>query len=472
MTTRPRFVQPAAATAILLMLTLVSGCIPSKPISNEQADQYWRLQPDIWPQATPTMISLGDHKLPGRWVFHQEPNAAAATGSIAEAVQKLREGPAQPSIDISVSPAHSEMIADSLADVRQVILRLRETAEAGRLGSPAQWAEALADALVAVERSTRFEGRPDPGGTPTGWTAGPAITLLTALLHEWSGSALLAGMSPAEQRNLRLVVTQAILRVGFIAANKTAPTGLAQQVVTVMQQARNPTDLRKSLQKMLAGALPQAPETPGDDPDEQIVRGSLKGLPAALRVFEVLLRQWGRMDYAEIEYRRFDDHAVVSMTFKTRPGKKLELKDLYFMQPDMSLQGTMRMTVMPDRPPAQSVSVLFEPLEKGSAARMELPGLGWGLVRLLAIPIANGDLREISVWSGGNPTHNGINVALLMTVPGSKDPRRVLAFSNIKQQELSRTITEVGYKVLRREIDITYMTPKRVYVYRNVKHQP
>src|SRR3972149_4279387 len=110
MTTRPRFVLPAAATAILLMLTIVSGCIPSKPVSNQQADQYWQLQPDIWPQAKPTMISLGDRKLPGRWAFHQEPNAIAATGSIAEAGQKLREGPAQPSIDISVSPAHSERI--------------------------------------------------------------------------------------------------------------------------------------------------------------------------------------------------------------------------------------------------------------------------------------------------------------------------------------------------------------------------
>jgi len=472
MTTCPRFVLPAAATGILLTLTLVSGCIPSKPVGNPQADQYWQLQPDIWPQAEPTMISLGNRKLPGRWVFHQEPNAIVATGSTAEAMQKLREGPAQPRIDISVSPAHSERIADSLANARQVILRLRESAEAGRLGSPTRWAEALAGALVDAEKFTRLESRLGPEDKPTDWAAGPAITMLTGLLHEWSGSALLAGMSPAEQRNLRLVVTQAILRVGFSAVNKAVPMGLAQQVVTVMQQARNPGDLQKNLQQMLAGALPQAPETPGDDPAEQLVRSSLKGLPAVLRVFEVLLRQWGRMDYVEIEYRRFDGHAVVSMTFKTKPGKKLELKDLYFMQPDMSLRGTVRMTVMPDRPPAQSVSVLFEPLEKGSAARMELPGLGWGLVRLLAIPIADGDLRQISVWSGGNPTYNGINVALLMTVPGSKDPRRLLAFSNLKQQELSRTIAEVGYKVLRREIDVTYMTPERIYVYRNVKPQP
>ncbi len=472
MTTRTRFVPPAGATAILLMLTIVSGCIHSKPVNNQQADQYWQLQPDIWPQAEPTMISLGGRKLPGRWVFHQEPDAIAAAGSIAEAVQKLREGQAQPSIDISVSPAHSEMIADSLADARRVILRLRKIAETGRSDRPDQWAEALADALMAVERFTRLEGRSDPGGKPADVAAGPAITMLTGLLHEWSDSELLAGMSPAEQQNLRLVATQAILRVGFSAANKAVPTGLAQQVVTVMQQAGNPMDLHKSLQKMLAGALLQTPQTPGDDPVEKIVQGSLKGLPVALRVFEVLLRQWGRMDYAEIEYRRFDGHAVVSMTFKTRPGKKLELKDLYFMQPDMSLRGTVRMTVMPYCPPAQSVSILFEPLEKGSAAHMELPGLGWRLVRLLVMPIASGDLRQISVWSGGNPTYNGINVALLMTVPDSKDPRRLLAFNNLKQQELSRTIAEAGYKVLRREIDVTYMTPERIYVYRNVKYQP
>ena len=62
--------------------------------------------------------------------------------------------------------------------------------------------------------------------------------------------------------------------------------------------------------------------------------------------------------------------------------------------------------------------------------------------------------------------------ATASTTATATAPSAELFLALVKLLQRSRTIAEVGYKVLRREIDVTYMTPERIYVYRNVKHQP
>jgi len=125
--------------------------------------------------------------------------------------------------------------------------------------------------------------------------------------------------------------------------------------------------------------------------------------------------------------------------------------------------------VLPEAPRTGETVVCFEPVEKGGAAEMRFEGLGYVLVRLLAMPLADGALREIRIFAH-SPAQGRqlVNVAVLTEARGAKDPRRLMVFQDARTVRLVRTAFGVHRVTDDKEQVFNYLTPNRRYFYRRV----
>lgn len=184
-----------------------------------------------------------------------------------------------------------------------------------------------------------------------------------------------------------------------------------------------------------------------------------------MSVLEDLLRQWDNMESATFEYRKLGDVPLVSMTLNVKSGKQLTLKRLHFMQPDMAVAGEVRFTVLTEGLSDATASVLIEPQGDGQAA-IRFKGLLWGFAKLFAMPLADAEVREIRVArDSGNPQYDGVNVSMLMLASGGGDRRRRLTVHNVSLGELQRSPGRFEILSPWRQLDVSYMTPSRLYYY-------
>jgi len=92
------------------------------------------------------------------------------------------------------------------------------------------------------------------------------------------------------------------------------------------------------------------------------------------------------------------------------------------------------------------------------------------MVRALALPLASAALREIRVSAGTQEDQSLLSVLLLMEATGDKnDPRRLIAFQDVREKRLVREPFEVHSETQRLEQVFNYVTPQGRYTYRRVK---
>jgi len=459
------------AAICLVLLVSATGCMPSRKLPAGALDEYWYLHADTWPQARRESLQLAGRTLPTRWVFRQEPSLIWSTVSMVRAIDALKVG--TDDFEMAVSPTHAEMLARVLAQFRGTLEGLRDIAEPDEPRSPRRWASAVAGALVSTEEVVRLAvERERPGARKgrdeaLGWSAGPVIHMLAAYLDERTGGDLLAGMGGEEVGRLREVLTQVILRLGFAAAGKRDPPGLRTSVAAALREAKDPGSARRKLLTMLTEHLASAPPAGPDRRLPALLGPVFAVAPRMLEVLEGFARQWDRMDSLAVELRRHRGRPVVSLTVKVQPGKQLRLTRLHFLQPDVVFRGGTRITVQTTD--LGETVVLFEPLRDGKV-EIRFDGIVYGLVRLLALPLASGALREVRVSAAPGPTGRLTNVAVLMEAGGDRtDPRRILAFQDVRCGRIVREPFRVRRMTERTEQIFNYLTPRRRYTYRRVK---
>ena len=462
----------SVVAAAIVGAVLVGGCIPRGQISREEVSRYWYLHDDPWAKARPAEVSIGGWPLPSKWVLRREDSVVWATVSIVRAVDRLQEHRAGNEIVIGVSPVHTNMLADTVTDVRGVIERLKAVAESPASADAETWSSAAAGALVATEEISRLAAPADEAARdadPVAWTAGPFMTMLAKLLDEQSHGQLLAGLAETDQRQLRNVLVRVILRVAFAAAGRGVPEGLNRRVVDAMRQAQGEQALSAKLKPMLAEALKAAAPAASGDELAGVFEAAFKIAPPALEVLAALLRQWDRMDSLAVELRRLGAESVVSVTLRTRPRRQVHFEKLFFMQPPLVLRGSCRVTVLPKDPATRERCVLIEPID-GGAAQVRFAGLGWSLVRLFAVPISTAALREVRVWSGGgSPGVRALTVTLLMQAGSGPDAARLIAFHDVRAVRTVRSAFEVRQETTRKRLSFTYLKPPYLYSYRRGK---
>lgn len=454
---------------ILALALAAGGCIPSREVTREEISRAWYLESDPWPKASPMPLNMGEKQLPSRWVFQYDKSLIWATVKTVRAIDALEAGSAGDEVVFAIAPEHAKLVADELAKFRHSVESLREIAEAAGKNDPDAWAGGLADALVEVEKIARVaatDGGASGSGDPVAWTTGPIVQMIAGFLNDESNGRLLAEMGHPEKGTLRTVLAQVVLRLGFAIANKEVAPSVAEDVVEAMSGTDDPARLNGTLRAMLVEALPNSAPAAANDEIARMISRALKFTPPALRVIEAFVRQWDKMESLAIEFRRLGEERVVAMTLRVKPGRFASIAGLYPMQPELRFHHGCRATVLPKQSSTNETTVLLEPLDDG-AAEVRFHGLGWGLVRLLAIPIDDAAVRGVRVWSGQtNPGYEATTVTLLMEATGSAgDRRRMIVFHDVRETQAIRQSPDLARQTVRKRLSFSYLTPHRIYEY-------
>jgi hypothetical protein len=470
-----RLAAGPALFAALAVLALSAGCIARQPVAPDELDRCWYLTENALPKVRVEPLMVGGRALPGKWTFRQEKSLIWSTVSIVRAVDRLRAGQSEP-VQMSISPTHARMVADLLADARTALADVRAVTHPDAKPTPDRWADTVAAGLVLVEKIIRAasleEGHTASGDQePLGISAEPILRMLLAYLNNQSDGQLLEGLGPGELAQLREVLTQLVLRVGFTAVGKRQPEDLRPQIVEALRDAARPDDARLAVCNVLLARVKAAPPAPAHNRLADSIRTAVHWAPTMLQVLETFVRQWDQMEAITVEFGQLDGKLAVALTLSVKPGAEVRVADLFIMQPAIVLRGSTQVIVQPSVESTRETVVLFEPAGEGGAAEVRFEGLGWGLVRLLALPIADAALREVRVaTTAGQLDQHMTAVSLFMEARGdARDPRRLLSFRDVREEHLVRSAFAVERRPVRTDLRFSYVTPAGRYTYQRTQ---
>jgi len=481
--------------AILLVAALAAagaGCIGSEPLRPGDLDRWSALNADADALGPPVALEVGGQRLPKRWVFRENPSVVWSAISVVRAAERLRGGEPVDEIEILVSPAHATELADLMARGRKALLQMRDVCAMDEEIDAERWADGMATALAGIEGVARTvaagPAEAARGQEPLGASAAPMLDMLVQYLNQRTGGMLLADVPPDDVHGVRTILVQTFLQVGFAAAGRRPPEGLREAVLAELDAAEAPEAAKTPLAELLAGAMEQAPPASGGSGGlSGPVRSILAYAPKALQAFEMLARQWDRMDHVAFEFHRQGEETVVAATLAVRDGQEVRLEDMVMFQPVLAFRGTSRVAVLPDLDPTGETVVAFEPVvaeakddegegegeadEVVGGVEMRFEGLAWGLAKLFALPLADGRLREVRVFVGEpGEADRIINVALVMeATDGEGDPRRVLHFQDVRRRRRVRGPFEIHTVTEREDLVFNYLTPEKRYTFQRVK---
>ena len=456
---------------LLLTAMLGGGCVSRQDIGDD-LNRGWYLDDNPWPRARAKPLLIGRQRLPTRWTFRREDSIVRSRASIARAADKLKAG--ADAIEMAISPAHADRVAKVLADGRAALEDLRRIADPDRPPSPEVWAAAVADALIhgeIVARSVAGDpGAPDtptdPAGRPLGASAGPVLEMVIGYLNERAGGSLLAGMDARGAGRIRQIVTQVLLRLAFAVAGKQPPDSLHVEIGSQLFRARRPAELRPWLRRRLREELLCAAPGLSDEKLRSVLRTVLTVAPATLQMVESLIRQWSNICSLEMELRYLDGDPLMAITIEVVPRRTVRLARLHMIQPTILFRGRSRIIVIPEAPGTGEVALLFEPAPRG-ATEIRFDGLAYGAIRLMAMPLADGTLREIRMLHTdpcrGRRT---LTVTMLMETPAGGDRRRMLVFHDVRDVHIVRDAFEVRTAESARDLTLNYLTPRHRYTFR------
>jgi len=467
-------------TAAIVMLLGAAGCMTRHPLAEGELDQYWILHPIRWQEASPVSLQIEGRAIPTHWLIRQNPSFLRSTISLVRAADRLKAGTTE--VAFSLSPEHAAMAAQMLADARHTIVDFREAMDPDSHPSMEQWASATASAIADAERIVRLSTAEDPdrpakeGEEPAGLSAEPLLNLAMAYLNERAGGLLFAGMNPQDVGRLREAFAQMVLRLAFAAAGKQDPPELRDAVASAMRKADDPDSLRKALPETLLAHLREAPPAPPSQGLASVAHAVFAWAPRMLRVLEMVVLQWDRMESLAVEFRRVGEEPLIQLTLNVAPGREVRIADQFIMQPALVFHGSSRILIVPKPGGGDEVAVLFEPGKDAAgqaddgATEVRFEGLGWAMVRVLALPLASAALHEIRVSAGTQEDQSLLSVLLLMEATGDrKDPRRLIAFQDVREKRLVREPFEVRSETERLRQVFNYVTPDGRYTYRRVK---
>jgi hypothetical protein len=256
-----------------------------------------------------------------------------------------------------------------------------------------------------------------------------------------------------------------MLRLSFAVRGKQDPPGFRAKIVEQMRGAGRPAELDAYLRRELSEALAASPPAPPGSGLTDILSDALAMAPGAIGIVQNFLDQWHLMKSLTLEIRRLDEQWIASATFEVEPGREIRLARLFLMQPAILLRGRCRVTIQPKHEGRNEHAVLFEPAGDGGA-EIRFEGLGYALVRMSGLPLADGKLREIRLTMARAPSGpDHINIALVMQAGGSGDPRRLMAFRQVRPR---RTAPRPGTRAAPapKQLVFTYVTPAGRYVWR------
>ena len=455
----------------------MAGCVPSYGVARGEFDRYWMLT-DMSSGAKPAAPKAGEgFRMPTLCIIHIEDDETIASDSLRRAMVELREGANE--LEFSISSSQTAGVVDVLRDIRLAMERMEQMLDTAGRASRNQWAAALASALVKAEILSRpFTAEPNsPAARPGdvfGAAAGPMLQMLARYLNEQAESGLFGQLTPVEKRRLHDALAEAMIQAGFEVAGKAATRQVRREVAAMMRGSTDPTALQRDLAKLLAERLATAPPAHGNS-KQLLVRNILKWGPKVLGLMESFLAQWDRMESITVELLERRGRMAVAVTIAVKPGKQVRLADIVTGMPAIVFDGKVRLIAQPDAVGTGETVISFESGKGGGAVALRYEGFLFDLARLLAVPLANGPLREVRISSNSPPRGRQLfNIALLSEAADDDktDPRRMIVVQNTSLKHLVREAFEVHTVTEGSQSVFNYITPQRRYTYVMDKPSP
>lgn len=458
-----------------VLIGLLSGCMNSYPVTEKEMDLFWQGNGDVMVRSTAHPLEIDGRTIPTQGIMRFEPDTEAAEASIDRAIESLKAGTDR--LDFSVSPAHSEMLADILADTRVALENLHRISRASTPADRRLWNRNLAEALVHIETVIRLvfaetsgtEG--EAAGAAPGKAAGPLLQMITTYLDEDTHGELLGELTGEQRQELRNVLSQILLRGGFEVSGKKLPSDTLADTVLLMKKTRDLNELKELLAENLLQAHQAAAPLEEATQLAKAFRGLTRWAPRLLEGLEVLMRQWPKVKSVEYEIRTLEEQPIFTAVVHVADREEVELARFSSAQPRLSFRGSTRVTFLLRQPSTEETVVAFEPLSEDGGVQVRFEGIVYGLTRLLAFPLDDGVLDEIRVYiydpaQGDELRH----VTLLMRNPSDrKDPRRLMVFQDTRRKEWQREAFGLEKRLVWESQDFHYLKPHRRYSFSRTK---
>lgn len=456
--------------ALALASATMTGCVPSYPVAQGELDRYWLLT-DMASGARPAPPKAREgFRMPTVWVIHADDDETSASDSLRRAMTQLREGTDE--LEFSVSSSHAAEMVDVLRDIRLAMERMEDMLETAGRASRNQWAATMASALVKAEIVSRpFTAEPNSPamarpGDVFGSAAGPMLHMIAMYLNEQAEGGLLGELTPVEKRRLHDVLIEVMVQVGFEVSGKAATQRVRHEVAAMMRSRKDPASLQGDLTRLLTERIAKAPPAHGNS-KQRLVRNILKWGPKVIGLMESFLGQWDRMEGITVELLERRGRMAVAVTFAVKPGKPIRIADIVTGLPTIVFDGTARIIAQSDAVGTGETIISFESGKGGGAVELRYEGLIYAMVRLLAIPLADGALREVRVSSSSPPEGRQLlNIAVLSEASDDKtDPRRMIVVQDTRLKRLIREAFDVRTITEGSETVVNYIAPERRYTY-------
>jgi hypothetical protein len=441
-----------------------------------ELDGYWLLT-DSTVASRPATAPAADFVkgaggLPRRWVLVQESDPQRAQQSVDQAMAAFRAGADE--VTLRVTPAMAESLGKTLGRVGAAIGEVEAVVEQAGADRPARWALALARAMATVESIYRQARLAEAGGA--GAATAPAVGqdqatatlmgLVAKYLDSETGSEMLAELSPRELQQVRELLLQLVLRVGFELAGRQLPPDVPGVVGEHLAAQADPQRAVDGLAQLLTDRLAAAPPSAVAVERRRLVLDALRHAPRAIQVVQAVVAQWPKVQCVGVEIVPAPAGATVVADIRIMPGQELRLEKIETGVPVIAFRGWSRVVVMPGEPAGVDRVVTFDPQGEGGAVELRFEGIVYSLVRLLAFPLASGALREVRVSSAGEARGpQFLQVAMLMETADKPDPRRMLLVQNTSRKDLHRDAFSISEVTLHSHTAMSYITPQRIYTY-------
>jgi hypothetical protein len=195
----------------------------------------------------------------------------------------------------------------------------------------------------------------------------------------------------------------------------------------------------------------------------------LKAVPLALRNMARLVEQWDKFYLAAAEIGETPDGTVLSALLDVQPGQVVRLDAIHDMAPLLTVEGRARVNLWLETGDdgAERVRVQLVSERLGRAA-VRFDSWVYGFVRLLAFPIEDWALREMTITTTRPARHRKeTTVELLLAAcryTKGEDPRRAIRIHTTRQLDVVTRGDNVDRNIVR-DLQFEYFRPDRVWSY-------
>ncbi|NLX60020.1 MAG: hypothetical protein GXY74_13140 [Phycisphaerae bacterium] len=464
--------RPLASLAVAVLTPLVfAGCMSNRALEPGRIDELFQTQDNLWQSAEPLALQVGGQTIPSRILMIREQSLHRSVLSLAALRGHMFTR--QEDLQLLISDEVAGSVADMLRDIGErmkVWSRKAEAypTEAGRH----EWVRDTASILAVLYVLDRGEAAIDPRSRPGGGTdaavVAPVIrSMITYLMKRMEveaghGERLLN--TPSEQR----LPVEFALQGAFRLANLTMPPGATDEVLRIFESGP-PTvvGVERQLQEVL---LEQRRAAEGDrrPPANEKLTTALKAVPLALNNMARVLEQWNKFYLVGMELGRLDDQEMVSLVIDVQPGQEVRIDAIHAMAPVVTVQGRVRVNLLSSESDEADTTRVQLVNERGGRIVIRFESWVYGLASLLAFPIEDWALNEVTIVQTRPERHRReADVELLLRaddVKAGADPRRVMRIHTVRRFTAETSETTVD-RIVRRDTRFEYYQPTRMWYY-------